>query len=120
MENRAAFHRDRCALVAGQHEDGGVIRRVVAPPPFPAVVGPGAADRPEHVAAQDPRPMLLDPRAAKPLASIHAASTFTPFDILFVTRLDIRTNLAPALVKLSAGRYLSGTSNTSRFHLERR
>src|SRR6266481_10048517 len=43
MENRAAFHRDRCALVAGQHEDGGVIGRVVAPPPLPAVVGPGAA-----------------------------------------------------------------------------
>jgi hypothetical protein len=47
-------------------------------------------------------------------------STFAPFDILFVTRWDIRTNLAPALAKLSAGRYLSGTSNTSRFHLERR
>src|SRR4029453_930581 len=39
-----------------QHEDGGVIRRVVAPPAFPRVVCPGAAHWPEHVSAQYPRP----------------------------------------------------------------
>src|SRR6266853_1818447 len=40
--------------VMRQHEDGRVIRRLVAPPPLPAVVGPRAPDRTEHVAPEDP------------------------------------------------------------------
>jgi hypothetical protein len=36
------------------HEDFGVIRRVLARPPPPGIVGPGAPVRPEHVAAKNP------------------------------------------------------------------
>src|SRR5215471_10113302 len=37
-----------------QHEDGGVIRRFIAPPALPAVVRPRAADGTEHVATENP------------------------------------------------------------------
>src|SRR5208282_693637 len=37
-----------------QHEDGRVIRRVVAPPTLPAVVRPRASHRTEHVAPKNP------------------------------------------------------------------
>jgi hypothetical protein len=43
-----------------EHEDGHVVRRVLAPPPLPTVVGPGATRRREHVAAQDPRTEVLE------------------------------------------------------------
>ena len=54
MECGAAVHRDRLAGMVGQHEYRGVVRRGVAPPALPVFIGPGAADRAEHVAAQDP------------------------------------------------------------------
>src|SRR5271156_2082554 len=38
-----------------QHEGRRVIRRVVAPPAFPALVRPRTADRPKHIAAEDER-----------------------------------------------------------------
>src|SRR5882724_201790 len=56
MEGGAALHLDRRPRMVGEHEDGNVIGRRVAPPPLPALVGPGPAHRPEHVAAQDPGP----------------------------------------------------------------
>src|ERR1051325_551209 len=37
-----------------QHEHRHVIRRLVAPPAFPAVIRPRAAHRAEHVSAEDP------------------------------------------------------------------
>src|SRR5689334_5545480 len=43
----------------GEHERRHVVRRLLSPPPLPALVGPGAAYRPEHVAAEDPRPESL-------------------------------------------------------------
>jgi hypothetical protein len=51
----SAVHGDWWPGVIGEHEDRRVVRRVVAPPPLPGVVGPGSADRSEHVAAEDPR-----------------------------------------------------------------
>src|SRR6185436_13265066 len=60
-ELSAAGHPDGRPWVMGQHEDGRVIRRLVAPPALPAVVWPGAAHRAEHVASEDPGP---EPRHA--------------------------------------------------------
>ena len=37
-----------------------MVRRVVAPPALPAFVGPGPADRAEHVAAEDPGADILE------------------------------------------------------------
>jgi uncharacterized membrane protein len=51
VERRSALHGDGRTSMVRQHEDRYVIGRVVAPPPLPAVVGPGAPHRPEHVAA---------------------------------------------------------------------
>src|SRR5580658_864171 len=54
MEDGAALHNDWRARMVGEDEGGSVIRRVVAPPPLPSVVGPGSTNRPEHVSAQNP------------------------------------------------------------------
>src|SRR6266576_657672 len=51
---RTSRHPERRPRVMRQHEDGRVIRRLVAPPALPALVRPGAADRTEHVAPENP------------------------------------------------------------------
>jgi hypothetical protein len=38
----------------GEHEDGDVIRRIVAPPSLPLVVGPRSTNRTEHISTEDP------------------------------------------------------------------
>src|SRR5213079_3329036 len=54
VEDRAAFHLNRRAIVMRQHKYGAVVRRVLSPPAAPGVVGPGATNRAEHVASHDP------------------------------------------------------------------
>src|SRR5213082_160280 len=54
MKLRTSPHPERRARVMRQHEDGRVIRRLVAPPALPAVVRPRASDRTEHVAPKNP------------------------------------------------------------------
>src|SRR2546430_10204987 len=54
MKLRTSRHPERRARVMRQHEDGRVIRRLVAPPAPPAVVRPRASDGTEHVAPQNP------------------------------------------------------------------
>src|SRR6267143_1953185 len=51
---RAALHPEGRPRVMRQHEDGRVIRWLVAPPALPAVVRPRAADGTEHVAPKNP------------------------------------------------------------------
>src|ERR1700674_5529941 len=51
---RTSRHPKRRPRVMRQHEDGSVIRRLVAPPTPPAVVRPRASDRTEHVAPKNP------------------------------------------------------------------
>src|SRR5439155_12659424 len=54
MKLRTSRHPKRRPRVMCQHEDGCVIRRLVAPPALPAVVRPRASDRTEHVAPKNP------------------------------------------------------------------
>src|SRR5437870_3804198 len=51
---RAARHLERWPWMMSQHEDWRVIRRLVAPPALPAVIGPGAPNRTEHVSSENP------------------------------------------------------------------
>ena len=55
VERRPALHLDRLVGVVSQHEHGGVIWRLVAPPAAPVLI-PRAADRAEHVSAHHVRP----------------------------------------------------------------
>src|SRR5204862_4998402 len=55
MKDGPAFHRDRFARVVRQHEHRHVIRRVLAPPAAPLVVGPRPAYGAEHVSPHDIR-----------------------------------------------------------------
>src|SRR5882762_11391651 len=68
---RTSRHPKRRPRVMRQHEDGRVIRRLIAPPALPAVVRPRASDRTEHVATENPgtdsgkallRNSVIDPR----------------------------------------------------------
>src|SRR5204863_7246567 len=67
----ASCHLKRRPWMVRQHKDGGVIRRLVAPPALPAVVRPRASYRTEHVAPKNPgadsgkallRNSVVDPR----------------------------------------------------------
>src|ERR1700722_13704134 len=51
-EGGAAVHLDPIARMVRQHEGRRVIGWIVAPPALPALVRPGTADRPEHIAAE--------------------------------------------------------------------
>jgi hypothetical protein len=63
VKGGSAFHDQRCTCMVGQHEDGGVIHRVLAPPTPPALIGPGSANGAEHVPAE-PMRRCSRPRAA--------------------------------------------------------
>src|SRR5213593_2843295 len=74
---RTSRHPERRPRVMRQHEDGRVIRRLVAPPALPAVVRPLASDRTEHVAPKNPgtdsrkallRNSVIDPRLSVVIA----------------------------------------------------
>ena len=73
VECRSAFHLDGRARVMSQDESGNVIGWVFAPPAFPVHVGPGTANRSEHVSSENPganipeaprREVVIDPRCA--------------------------------------------------------
>jgi hypothetical protein len=52
-KHRAALHHERRSRVMSQHEDRRVIRRLVTPPAFPAVIQPWASDGAEHVSTEN-------------------------------------------------------------------
>src|SRR5436309_14752166 len=73
VECRSAFHLDGRARVMSQDESWNVIGWVVPPPAFPAHVGPGTANRSEHVSSKNPganvletprSEVVIDPRGA--------------------------------------------------------
>jgi hypothetical protein len=61
VECGTSAHRDRFASVMSQHEDGSVVRGIVAPPTFPEIVSPWSSDRPKHIAAQNPSSDVVKP-----------------------------------------------------------
>src|SRR5881397_2236643 len=74
---RTSRHPERRPRVMGQHEDGRVIRRLVAPPALPAAVRPRTPDRTEHVAPENPgtdsgKALLGNPVVDPRLATVKA------------------------------------------------
>src|ERR1035437_6056071 len=69
MKDGAAVHGDGRARMVGEDEDGSVIRRVVAPPPLPSVVGPRSANRPEHVSTENPGSDIGETSRRRPVPS---------------------------------------------------
>jgi hypothetical protein len=51
---RASGHWQGRPRVMGQYKHGCVVRRLVAPPAFPALIRPGTPDRSEHVSSENP------------------------------------------------------------------
>src|SRR2546426_5251908 len=51
---RAARHPERRPWMMRQHEDGGVIRRLLSPPALPAAIRPGAPDGTKHITPENP------------------------------------------------------------------
>jgi hypothetical protein len=60
MERSASAHSDRCAWVLGENKNRSVVRRSVAPPALPRVIRPWSANRPKHVAPNNPRADTLE------------------------------------------------------------
>src|ERR1700728_2457899 len=60
VECRSAFHLDGRARVMSQDESWNVMGWVVPPPAFPAHVGPGTANRSEHVSSENPGANILE------------------------------------------------------------
>src|SRR5437879_6141396 len=60
VECRSAFHLDGRARVMSQDESWNVIGWVVPPPAFPVHVGPGTANRSEHVSSENPGADILE------------------------------------------------------------
>jgi hypothetical protein len=54
IEGGVAFHRKRLSWVVSEHEDGHVVRRILAPPSFPLIVWPRSSNRTEHISTEDP------------------------------------------------------------------
>ena len=75
VERRTARHGDRRARMMREHEHVGVIRRRVAPPALPVVIGPVAANRAEHVAAEDPGADVLETTGHEII--VHAGGALT-------------------------------------------
>src|SRR5215472_3523795 len=55
MKRRSALHRERRTSVMREDEDRHVIRRFLAPPAFPGLIGPRSAHGTKHVSAENPR-----------------------------------------------------------------
>ena len=55
-----ATNPQRRARVMCQDEDEDVVRRLLAPPSFPGLVGPRAAHRTKHVPSENPRTHILE------------------------------------------------------------
>ena len=53
-KHSAALHHERRSRMMSQNEDRRVIRRLVTPPSFPAVIQPRASDGAEHVSTENP------------------------------------------------------------------
>jgi hypothetical protein len=65
MKNRSALHGDRWARIVREDKNRRVVRRSLAPPSFPVVVGPGSANWTEHVAAENPGSDIFEPFGRK-------------------------------------------------------
>ena len=76
VEGSTSAHNDRCAWVVGEDEHGSVVRRVVAPPALPSVVGPRPADRSKHVAADDPRADVVEAARHEVIVNPRRAAIF--------------------------------------------
>src|SRR5262249_15230016 len=76
-KGRPALHREGRTSMMGEHEDGYVVGRVVAPPTFPTVVGPRAPHRTEHVAAHDPGAEVLEAARGEVVVDAFSADLVT-------------------------------------------
>src|SRR6185437_11473785 len=77
VKGRAAEHLQRLPRMMCEHEHRHVIGRRVTPPALPALVAPTAAHRPEHVAAEDPCPDILESAHCKAVVDAFFAALAT-------------------------------------------
>src|ERR1700723_2087159 len=81
VEGGAALHLDRGPDVMGEHEDGGMERRLLAPPALPLLVGPRPALRAELVAPHDLRADARPPVAREGIVDAGAPAVLALHDV---------------------------------------
>jgi hypothetical protein len=77
VERGTAFHREGRPRVMREHKHGRMVRRIVAPPPFPGIVFPRTPNRPEHIPAQDPGADILERQSGKIVVDARSPAALT-------------------------------------------
>ena len=81
VEGGAALHLDRGPDVMGEHENGGMERRLLAPPALPLLVGPRSALRAELVAPHDLHADARPPAAREGVVDAGAPALLALHDV---------------------------------------
>src|ERR1051326_7355587 len=87
LERCSSFHLDGFPWMVRQHKRRYVIRRFFAPPPFPRLVGPGAAYWSKHIPSQNPRANVLH-ASSRPLIIHPSGAPFHPVHLLPCARRE--------------------------------
>src|SRR5262245_49609638 len=95
MKRRPAFHPDRRTRVMRQYEGGHMIGRLVTPPSLPAVIRPGAANRPKHIASENPRADVLEAFFGHPIVDAGLTIALTMHATEYSRRKEPRHDLGP-------------------------
>src|ERR1700735_3522947 len=107
VEGRAAFHREGWSWVMGEHKDGHVIRRIVAPPALPGVARPRAPNWAEHVATEDPGADVFEGLKAEIVVDAQSSAGLTVhlFESLGVEKppVQLRTASSEGIVEVLPG-----------------
>src|SRR5215469_4847447 len=90
---RATLHLDWCTRVVCQHEHWRVIRRRVAPPPSPRIVGPRTTHWTKHVASQNPCADILERFRGKIIVDARRPDTLTLHLLKYVSLKEPREDL---------------------------
>lgn len=65
MKGRAALHHERRTRMMSEYENRLMIHGVLAPPPSPALIGPGTAHGAEHIPAHNPGTNVVETTRGK-------------------------------------------------------
>jgi len=79
-----------------EHKHGRMVRRIVAPPPFPGIVFPRPPNRPEHIPAQDPGAHILERLSGKIVVDARGPTALTVHLLEYLGVKKLVVKLGPA------------------------
>ena len=79
-----------------EHENGRMVRRIVAPPPFPRIVLPRTPNRPKHIAAQNPCAYIFERLNGKIVIDAFGPAALTEYLLEYLRSSKPRVELGSA------------------------